>query len=166
MQLKTTWQLGSSNPENAENLATIQKWWASLNGQEIYWQQRLLSATIPVPELNWEHQRFDETFLVTQPEIRGITLYWRKPQGTQERNTTPSKLALDTVQQQLYIYPQSQSEVVIRVQLPQVRYQTITLDNPQWEHQQTDTTQSLILRDTAQKLIVAVNFSPENFPHV
>nr|MBW4575506.1 hypothetical protein [Aphanothece sp. CMT-3BRIN-NPC111] len=69
MQLKVMWQQNSSNPENANNLATINQWWASLNGKEITWRQRLIPQSGDVNKLDWEPQRFDERFLISNPQI-------------------------------------------------------------------------------------------------
>jgi hypothetical protein len=96
MQQKIIWQQGSNNPENGNNFATIQQWWTTLHDQKIMWRQRLIPQ-IPedVSTLDWEPQRFDEVFKIQMPQIRGITLYWRKPDTNQERSTTPRKLELD-----------------------------------------------------------------------
>lgn len=159
MQLQATWQYGSSDPENADHFATISQWWASLDGKEIIWRQRLVAPTGNASELNWETQRFDEKFVVTQPQIRGITLYWSKPDLPQERSMTPHKLELDSLHQQLYIFPQSQKEVVIQVAVPQVAYQKIQLSNPQSQYDSTG--QNLVFRDDSQKLEVKISLSPE-----
>lgn len=161
MQVKAVWQQGSSNPENAANFATISQWWAGLGGKEITWRQRLVPPSGNVSELNWEPQRFDEVFLISHPEVRGITLYWRKPDSKDDRNATPHKLELDQLQQQLYIYPQSQREVVIQVGLPQVVYQKVKLKNPQLTIAPTETQPLLIWRDEAQRLEVQVSLTPE-----
>ena len=115
MQPKIVWQQGSNNPENADNFANIRQWWASLNAKEITWRQRVIPDSGNVTELNWEPQRFDEIFLISNPEIRGITLYWQKPDSSQERSTTPHKLELDNLKQKIYIYPQSNFFLIIRI---------------------------------------------------
>jgi hypothetical protein len=161
MQLTTVWQQGSTNPENLNNFAAIQQWFSRLNGKEITWRQRLIPPTADVREIDWESQRFDEKFAISNPEIRGITLYWHKPDSQQERSTTPYKLELDTLRQQLYIYPQSQKEVVIRVGVPEVIYQQVELKNPQIEYSQNNETCILTLRDDNQLLEVTVMLSPE-----
>lgn len=160
MQLKTLWQQSSSNPENADNFAIISQWWASLNGKEINWGQRLIPPDGDVSKLNWEPQQFDEVFIISNPQIRGITLYWFKPGSRQERNTTPHKLELDNLHQQIYIYPQSQKELVIRVKLPQIIYQTIEIKNPQIELTALGENKLLTLRDEQQQLQVKVTLSP------
>lgn len=162
MQVKTVWQQGSPDPENASRFATISQWWADLNGKEITWRQRLIPPSGEVADFNWEAQRFDEVFAIDSPQIRGITLYWRKPDAKDERSTTPHKLELDQLQQWLYIYPQSQREVVIRVGLPQVVYQKVKINNPEWAVTTTTGGSSLILRDPAKRLEIQVNLSAEN----
>lgn len=161
MQVKTVWEQGSSDPSSADNFATISQWWSSLNGKEITWRQRLIPETGNVADQNWEPQRFDETFLLELPEVRGITLYWRKPDVKEERNTTPHKLELDQLQQQLYIYPQSQRGVVIRVALPQVVYQQVKMNQPQLTVLKAAGQSMLSIRDESQRLEIQVSLSPE-----
>jgi hypothetical protein len=160
MQVKTVWQFGSSNPENANALAAIRQWWTQLQGKEVLWQQRMLSVTTEASELNWEPQRFDEKFVLTQPDLRGITLYWQKPDAPQEKSTTPHKLELDNLRQQLYIFPQSQKELVMRVGLPEVVYQKIALQASQWQYDAA--TQTLILRDDLQKVEIKIQINSES----
>lgn len=159
MQGKVVWQQDSSDPNNASYFAEISQWWAGLNSQEITWQQRLIAESGPANELNWEPQRFDETFQILSPEVRGITLYWHKLDAKEERNTTPHKLELDAVQQTLYIYPQTQRGIVIRVTLPQVVYQQITVSQPQFTLTQPTTGPVLLVRDEAQRLEIQIQLS-------
>ena len=93
--------------------------------------------------------------------MRGITLYWQKPDAKEERNTTPYKLELDLLQQALYIYPQSQRAVVIRVALPQVVYQTVKITQPELTLLRSGEQAVLIVRDEAQRLEIQVSLSPE-----
>jgi len=158
MELRSVWQYGSNSPENSNHFATISQWWQNLNGKEILWQQRLMPATAEATNLNWEPQRFDEKFLVVNPAIRGITLYWQKPDSSQERSTTVHKLELDQLHQQLYIFPQSQKEVVIRVELPQVALQTVFMKNPQWQVAPNGDNYLLTLRDERQQVVVQATF--------
>lgn len=162
MQARIIWQQNSDNPENGNNFSIIQQWWASLNEQKIAWRQRLISATTDVRELDWEPQRFDEIFKLQSPQIRGITLYWSKLGQERERNTTPHKLELDTQHQQLYIYPQSQKELVIRVSIPEIVYQKIALTNPQWYSASAGENHIFILRDKQQQVEVQLILSPDN----
>lgn len=158
---KATWQQESTDPNNANHFAEISQWWTSLNGQEITWRQRLIPEAGLASELNWEPQRFDETFVVTQPQMRGITLYWQKPDAKDERNTTPYKLELDLLHQALYIYPQSQRGVVIRVAVPQVVYQQVKIMQPELAVLRSGEQMTLVLRDEAQLLEIQVSLSPE-----
>lgn len=162
MQAKTVWEQGSSDPSNADNFATISQWWANLNGQEITWRQRLIPESGNIADQNWESQRFDEAFRLELPEVRGITLYWRKPDSQEERNTTPHKLELDQLQQQLYIYPQSQRGIVIRVALPQIVYQQVKINQSQLTVLKTEGKSTLVIRDENQRLEIQVNLSPEH----
>ena len=156
MQLKTVWQSGSSDPENSNAFTTISQWWSNLNGKEVVWRQRLLNPVGDASDLNWDTQRFDEKLLLKNPQVRGITLFWQKPDSDQERNTTVSKLELDQVHQQLYIFPQSQKEVVFRVELPEFNYQRIAIQNPQWQATTDGSSQILTLRDSQQKLEIQI----------
>ena len=162
MQTKVTWQLNSEDIENANNLAKIKKLWATLKDRKIAWRQRIIPESGDVSNIDWEPQRFDEIFQLQTPEIRGITLYWRKADSEQERSTTPHKLELDTHSLQLYIYPQSQKNLVIRVGIPETIYQKIAINNPQWESTSTGANHLLILRDKQQQIEVTLSLSPDN----
>jgi hypothetical protein len=157
---KAIWQQESTDPNNVNHFAEISQWWTSLNGQEITWRQRLIPEA-GASDLNWEPQRFDETFVVTQPQVRGITLYWQKPDAKDERNTTPRKLELDALHQALYIYPQSQPSVVIRVAVPQVVYQQVKITQPDLTVLRSGEQMLLVVRDEAQLLEIQVSLSPE-----
>ena len=159
--MKVTWQQNSNNPDNADNLATIEEWWHNLDGKEISWQQRLITSTDQVEEINWEVQKFDENFLIQSTQLRGITVYWQKSNAKDERNITARKFELDRIKQKLYIYPQSQEQVVICVGLPQVVYQTIELNNPQIIGKAVGDNYLLLLRDTEQKLDVTINLNSQ-----
>lgn len=166
MQVKTVWQQGGTDANNAENFATIRDWWTNLNAQTITWRQRLIPETGQVKDLNWDAQRFDEEFAIANPDIRGITLYWHKPGTTEERNTTPQKLELDHLQQALYLYPQSQPNLVIRVALPQIVYQTVKITQPQLAIEKTGDRTVLIVRDESQRLEIQVNLTPEQLANL
>ncbi len=159
MQGKLIWQQGSSKPENSDNFALISQWWRNLANKEVTFAQRLIPQTGEVDELNWEPQRFDEVFELKNPDVRGITLYWSKIDSPQERNTTPHQLVLDSRRQQLYIFPQSQRQLVIRVGTPQIVYETIEVKNPQMEYSPTGENHTLTLRDAEQKLEIKVILS-------
>ncbi|HEY9652816.1 MAG TPA: hypothetical protein V6C95_19320, partial [Coleofasciculaceae cyanobacterium] len=103
-----------------------------------------------------------EAFKIQSPQIRGITLYWRKPDTDKERSTTPRKLELDESSQQLYIYPQSQPELVIRVGLPEIVYQKIAIKNPRWQGTRAGENYILTLRDNQQQLDIQLTLTPDN----
>jgi hypothetical protein len=159
MQGKTVWQQGCSHPDNAAHFAAISQWWTGLHGKEVTWRQRLLPPSADVRELDWEPQRFDERFVIQSPTVRGITLYWQKPDAKDERNTTVHKLELDRLKQQLYIYPQSQTGLVLQVGLPQVIYQQIKLDNPQWTVTPSADRSVFVLRDESQQLEIEITLN-------
>ncbi|MEL6493699.1 MAG: hypothetical protein AAFQ41_01085 [Cyanobacteria bacterium J06623_7] len=154
------WQQNSSEPNNSDNLAAIASWWSELAGQEVVWQQRLVSAKGEVDELDWQPQKFDEQLSLEAPEVKGITLYWRN-KGIDERNITPRKLQLNTAQQNLYIWPQSQSQVVIKVSLPVTTYQKFDLSEPQIAATIKNKRGIILLRDETEKLEIKVTLSPE-----
>ncbi|MEG4113363.1 MULTISPECIES: hypothetical protein [unclassified Microcoleus] len=159
-QLKTVWQSGSSHPENADNLHNISEWWGNLNGKEISWVERLIPQIGGLSEIHWHPQRFDETFVIVNPEIREETLYWYKPDSPVQRNNTVDKLELDNLQQQLYIYPQLEAELVIRVGISEVKYQTLELNNPEIALGEDN---MLLLWEADQELEIKIYFSQQNF---
>ncbi len=153
-----TWQSGNSNPMMVENFETIRQWWRNLNGKEITLRQRILSENGDVRELDWEPQRFDETFAIANPDVRGITLYWQKPGMPDGRNTTVRQLQLDFKRQQLYIYPQSQPTLVMQIGLAALKYQTLTLKDPEIFVEDKET---LILRDTTRLIEVKLKLTSD-----
>ena len=159
MQLITVWQHGSRNPENANNLDIIQQWWTNLNGKEVNWVERLIPQIGGMSEVHWQPQRFDETFVIVNPEIRGDTLYWYSQDSPLERSQIAQKLELDNLKQQLYIYPQSEEELAIRVGLNQFEYQTIELQNVEITFEEQEV---MTLRDVKQQLQVKVTLTPSN----
>jgi hypothetical protein len=161
MQPKVIWQSNSGNPNNSENLGIIRQWWSELNSKEIAWQQRIIPKHQDVNEINWEDQKFDEKFIIHNPEVRGITLYWYKPGVKDEKNTTVNKLELDTIKDQLYIYPQSQPELVIRVGQPEIKYQTICLKDPKIARISGNNDHFILLRDADQKIEIKLTLSAQ-----
>ena len=159
--MKLTWQQHSSDFNNVDNLDAIAQWWNNLNGQDISWQQRIIADNDDIESLDWEAQKFDEKFQIHTPQLRGITIYWRKNQTQDERNITARKLELDRIKQKLYIYPQTQEQVVICISIPQVAYQTIELKDPQIIGKTIGDNYLLLLRDTDQKLDLKINLSPQ-----
>jgi hypothetical protein len=154
------WHSGNINPTNADNLAIISQWWQDLNLKEIFWQQRLIPDQ---DTINWDSQGFDEKFLLQMPQIRGITLYWHKSTFADERSITPQQLILDREQEQLYIYPQSQASLVIRVTKPHLVYQKFELKNPLMVGKKSANEYILLIRDKEQQIEVKINLSPENY---
>lgn len=152
--MATVWQYGSNNPDNATYLDMIREWWSSLSGKEIRWQQRLIPQNGDLNQLDWQTQQFDETFLMVNPQLRGITLYWLKLNQSQERNITPLKLELDPLRQILYIFPESQQQIVIRVEQPQPNYQVIELNDPDLAVSQNG---MILFRDNHQLIEVKIN---------
>ncbi len=156
MAMTTVWQYGSSNPHNATDLETIRQWWGSLSGKEIHWQQRLIPVQGEVSQLDWQPQQFDEKFLLVNPQLRGVTLYWFKPNQPQERSITPHKLEFDSLRQILYIFPESQRQMVIRVEYPQPKYQMIELNDPDVAVGKNG---MILFRDNQQLIDVKINLS-------
>ncbi len=159
--MKIIWQQNSDNPDNGANFSSICQWWSSLNDKEVTLAQRLIPDSQNIAQISWENQRFDEQFKIVAPEIRGITLYWSKLTTKDQHNLTPRRLELDLDQEALYIYPQSQPSVVIRVNLPLIKYNVIELNNPQISSNSVGKNSLLVLRDKQEQLEVKVNLSPE-----
>ncbi len=163
MQTKIIWQQSSQKPDNPDNLASIGQWWSSLANKDVTLAQRLIPANGELDQIDWEKQRFDEFFTINNPQIRGITVYWRKSDSDLERSTTPYQLVLDTRRQQLYIFPQSQNQLIIRVGLPEIAYDTVEINNPEAECKQVNSSNYLLtLRDVNQLVEVKVTLSPKN----
>ncbi|MEM7756587.1 MAG: hypothetical protein AAF298_00445 [Cyanobacteria bacterium P01_A01_bin.40] len=156
------WQQNNQEPDNVNNLDEIAQWWSNLAGQTITWQQRLIPSSGDLQELDWEPQKFDEQFSLDSSQLRGITLYWRPNQASEERNITPSKLQLNLTEQKLYVFPQSQSQVLIRISLPRIIYQKLKLSNPQLAATIKDGQGIILLRDELQKLEITVTLNQES----
>ena len=124
-----SWQAQSQAPENAKNFSIIANWWKSLDKKSVLWKQRLIPKT---GEINWDPQRFDDTFVVTKPEVRGITFYWKKGAAEDEGNITPAKLEFNPTQQHLYLYSETKENLVISVEIPGVIRETLQMKNPAW----------------------------------
>lgn len=154
-----TWQQDSSNPDNGNNLSLISQWWEKLNLQEISWQQRIIPTNGDINEIDWNSQRFDEKLTLQRPQMRGITLYWCKSSLKEEQSTTPRQLTLDMTTGDLYIYPQSQPQLVIRVNKPQIIYQTIEVKDPLIVGNSLEDNYVLLLRDKQQKLQIKITLS-------
>ncbi|MEZ2225391.1 MULTISPECIES: hypothetical protein [unclassified Microcoleus] len=159
MELKIVWELESNNPTNTDNLHHISQWWANLHGKAITWVERIIPLAGDMSEIHWHPQRFDENFIMVNPEIRGDTLYWYKPDSPVERNTIVQKLELDNLQQQLYIYPQLESEIVIRIAIPEIKYQTLELKNVEFALGEDNI---MLLWDVEQELEIKIALTAEN----
>lgn len=147
------WQAHKPGSDQAENLAKISQWWSNLDSKEISWQQRVIPQNGQVREIDWQQMlKFDEKFIIKNPQLRGITLYWYKPDLELERNTTVDKLELDPVEQRLWLYPRTQSQLVICVTRLGVNYQTIELVDPLIAGTAAEDKCLLLLRDVGQKL--------------
>ena len=155
------WQQNSSEPNNGENLEAIAKWWSSLEGKEIFWQQRLITSGVNLQDIDWQPQKFDEKFILLTPQLKGITIYWRNSEAANERNITPSKMQLNLIKQILYVFPQSQSQVVISISLPQTVYQKLNLANPQIAAAIKDGSGIILLRDDTEKLEIKVSLDKD-----
>ncbi|WP_017662549.1 hypothetical protein [Baaleninema simplex] len=156
MESQLVWQYGSNSPNNSDNLETIRRWWGKLAGKEILWQQRLLPDGGNSDDLDWEPQRFDDRFAMTDPELKGITIYWRKPEETDTHNITARQFELDESRQQLYIYPKSQPKVVLRVAVPTIVYESLEVKPSALNCVAGDGKALLVLRDESQRLEVTV----------
>ena len=154
--LNVVWIYGASTPENPQHFDTIARWWQGLADQRITWRQRLADGSDDPRQLDWEVERFDEEFACDRPTVRGISFYWYKDGAEPERSTTPQKLVLDTLHQHLYIQPQSQPNVIIRVGRPEVTYQTLELRNPETSVTVGQGACLVTLTDAAQELTVTV----------
>jgi hypothetical protein len=76
---------------------------------------------------------------------------------------TPKQLILDREREQLYIYPQSQPSLVIRVTKPHLVYQKFELKNPLLVGKKAESEYILLFRDKEQQIEVKINLSPENY---
>jgi hypothetical protein len=150
------WQFGSDDANNAEALAQVQQWWSRLDGKSVTWQQRVSQGGAPI-ELDWETQRFDEQFSIVNCELKGITVFWSKANDDRTRDMTASRFELDRTEQALYITPKSQPEVVVRVGVPQPKYESIALT----ASVVTVVGATLVIRDRGQMLEVRAALSPE-----
>lgn len=151
------WQQHSDNPDNLSNFNTICQWWSNLENQEVNLAQRLIPDNGNLDEIDWQTQQFDEKFVITAPQVRGITLYGKKPNQEQELNFTASELELNLDENELYIYLQSRNNVLIKVWQTPVNYQQISLNNFEIASQQVGKDCVILLRDKEQK--VEVSFS-------
>ncbi len=159
---RTIWQQGSSDPANVENFRAIAQWWTALDQQEISLAQRLLPESDDLEAVDWQSQRFDERFQIQGPRVGGVTLYWRKPGSEHEQSITVRKLELEPIAKRLYIYSQAQRQVVMRVAVPGVHYETFELHNPDIVGTETAAGCVLLLRDRQQQLEIKLSLDRES----
>ncbi len=155
-----TWLQGGSDPNNGRNFETIREWWGKLGGKEIVMAQRLIPDDGDVSRINWDPQKYDDQMVLFNPEIRGITLYWRQSLSEDERSFTPYKLELNTLEEKLYIYPQSQRQVVIQVGVPSLKYTTVSLQDPELLVSGSGEEKILVMRDRARQIAVQLSLTP------
>lgn len=155
-----TWLQGGSDPNNGTNFETIREWWGKLGGKEIVMAQRLIPDDGDVSRINWERQKYDNQMVLFNPEVRGITLYWRQSLSEDERSFTPYKLELNTLEEKLYIYPQSQRQVVIQVGVPGFKYTTVSLQDPELLVSGSGEEKMLVMRDRARQIAVQLSLTP------
>lgn len=155
-----TWLQGGSAPDNGKSFEIIRDWWDNLTGKEVIVSQRLIPDDGDTSRINWEPQKFDDQLVMFNTEMRGITLYWQKTFSEDERSFTPAKLELDKIQENLYIYPQSQPKVVIRVGIPNVRYTTLSMKEPELSITESGGERILLMRDRDRQIAVKLPLTP------
>ncbi|MDX2255624.1 MAG: hypothetical protein NW214_08930 [Pseudanabaenaceae cyanobacterium bins.39] len=162
MESVITWTLGSNDPDAELNLARIGQWWTSLADQNVLWQQRSLEGTVS-NAIDWSKQALDETFTLLNPSLRGITLYWYKPNSPDERNITVGYMRLDLNTQTLDVLPSSGNQYQLKITSPKVVYQKIQLNYPQFGAIKQPNGDAVILwRDEQQKLEVQIVLDASN----
>jgi hypothetical protein len=132
-------------------------------GQEIIWQQRPLAENTDREAIDWSKQSFDETFTIHNPTLRGITLYWFKPNSPDERNITVGYVQLDLHNQKLDILPSSGRSYQLRITLPKIVYQKIQITDPQFGSLlQSNGDAVLLFRDEKQRLEIQIDLNANN----
>ncbi len=163
MGKKITWQKNSENPDNynVTNLKFISEWWSKLDEIEVKLAQRLIPDTGNVNDIDWKFQRFDEDFTLESPQIRGITVYGKKKGDEREFGYTAQKIELDTDNQQLDIYLQSQPNTIIRFTIPTIQYQTIALGEVEIVSNGDGKNHLILLRNNQAKLEVTFTLNSD-----
>lgn len=156
------WQHHGEATDNADNFALISQWLTRLNGQTVHLAQRLILRDRPSQDLDWTPQRFDHTFTLHHPRVAGVTVYWHQNQDEHEHNITVQRLELDMARQALYLYPHSQPTVVMKLCIPGIRYETLSLNDPEIACTQVGDRSILLFRDPKQHLEINLNLSREN----
>lgn len=160
MNQKIIWQTKSENPENATNLQLISQWWSNLDQKPVKLAQRVIPESGNLDDIDWKTQRFDEQFTLENPQIRGITLYGKKQGEEKEFGYTPQKIELDGDYQQLDIYLQSQSNIIIRFRLDRVQYPVLSLGEVEIVTNPSGKNHLILLRNHEQKIEVTFNLNP------
>jgi len=170
METLINWSANSNDADAEAKLLRITEWWQNLAGQEVIWQQREVTASQSASDLDWQAQKFDEKFYIQAPTLKGITLYWRKPdqpQDQSDRNLTVSALELDLFNQTLVATPSSGRNYLIKVTAPKVVFQTIKLTDPQIGVLKQESGSAVILcRDEAQRLEVQITLSAQSLANL
>lgn len=154
-----SWEAQSQNPDNSKNFGIIANWWKSIEKKSVMWKQRVVHDS---GEIDWSPQKFDDTFVLTKSDVRGITFYWRKGESEDEANTTPAKLEFNPTQQHLYLYPETQKNLVISVEIPGAVRETLRMKNPAWfsekisDEAKNETIYRLIIHDTTNLVEVEI----------
>jgi hypothetical protein len=164
MESVIKWSAASGDADNEANLAAIADWWASLSGLDIIWQQRELSSE--ATGIDWTIQNLDERFKIMSPVLKGITLFWRKPDqpaNQDDRNITVSSLELDLNAQTLTAMPASGRQYLFRIISPKVVYRQMKLANPRVGTLRTpDGGAILLCQDDNQALEVQIVLDAES----
>ncbi|MEM8639536.1 MAG: hypothetical protein AAGG51_12085 [Cyanobacteria bacterium P01_G01_bin.54] len=156
------WQQQSHDRSNADAFALISQWWGRLNGKAVKMARRPWHDSQDLADVDWQDQRFDEMFVLHQPRIAGITLYWQREKDPEEHHLTARKLELDISRQHLYIYGQSPQHLIVRVMLPGTVYEMIELRDPQLASTKVGDRTVLLWRDPKQHLEIKINLSAQS----
>lgn len=150
------WQQGSSSPQNGDSFAQISHCWEELDGQEIFWQQRLIPESGLTEDVDWKPQDFDERKVLLSPQVRGITFFWHQAGMADERGITPRKVILEPNLNRLLLFSGTQNNLVIRVGRSPIVYQTVELVHPVLAGKRVGDQGILLLRDPVQQIEVKV----------
>ncbi|BAQ65252.1 hypothetical protein [Geminocystis sp. NIES-3709] len=160
MNKKITWQTKSENIDNQTNLQLISQWWSTLDKKPVKLAQRVISENGSTNDIDWKSQRFDEEFTLESPQVRGITIYGKKQGEEKEFGYTPQKIELDADYQQLDIYLQSQSNIIIRFTLNTIQYPILSLAEVEIVSNPSGKNHLILLRNHEQKIEVTFTLNP------
>lgn len=162
MSQKIVWDSNSNEVDNPTNLGLIKEWWENLNGQKILQAQRIIPPSGNPEEIDWDtKQRFDQEYLLTSPQLRGITVYGTPEGQAQEFGYTARRLELDLDNQSLSVYLQSRPDTVIRFSLITVKYEKFTLKKVEIEATKEGPDLVLLIRDKDKKIEIALTLNTE-----